>query len=184
MSKPNEYSGMEKLAIIQEYQDGFGTLKGITKKYNISKFTFKKWRRRFELYGLEGLEIRTKNQSYSDILKLQAVTDYLSGHLSQDAIVEKYHIASRTQLQRWIQKYNGHSELKSYHGGTIAMMKGRKTTFQERLDIVNFCMAHQRDYLKTMEQFQVSYQQVYQWVKKLEQGGAEALHDRRGRKKV
>ncbi|MCM1989281.1 helix-turn-helix domain-containing protein [Oceanirhabdus seepicola] len=33
-------------------------------------------------------------------------------------------------------------------------------------------------------QYQVSYQQVYQWVKKYESGGEDALKDRRGRNKV
>ncbi|WP_373460097.1 helix-turn-helix domain-containing protein [Paenibacillus sp. V4I7] len=45
-------------------------------------------------------------------------------------------------------------------------------------------MAHQHNYQKTAGQFQVSYQQVYQWVKKFETGGHEALKDGRGRKKA
>ena len=36
---------------------------------------------------------------------------------------------------------------------------------------------------KTAETYEVSYQQVYQWVKKYENGGEEALKDKRGRKK-
>ncbi|WFA19040.1 helix-turn-helix domain-containing protein [Paenibacillus mucilaginosus] len=53
-----------------------------------------------------------------------------------------------------------------------------------RIDIVHYCLAHQHDYHKTAGQFQVSYQQVYQWVKKFEAGGADALKDGRGRKKA
>lgn len=34
------------------------------------------------------------------------------------------------------------------------------------------------------ETYGVSYQQVYQWVKRYEDGGDEALKDRRGRKKT
>ncbi|WP_412679653.1 helix-turn-helix domain-containing protein [Brevibacillus choshinensis] len=37
--------------------------------------------------------------------------------------------------------------------------------------------------MKTASHYQVSYQQVYQWVKKYEDGGQDALLDRRGRKK-
>jgi len=36
----------------------------------------------------------------------------------------------------------------------------------------------------TARHFQVSYQQVYQWVKKFEDGGQDALMDGRGRKKA
>jgi len=43
----------------------------------------RKWRRRYEVYGYEGLEIQIHNRSYSAELKLQAVKDYLYGGLSQ-----------------------------------------------------------------------------------------------------
>ncbi|WP_213509407.1 helix-turn-helix domain-containing protein, partial [Paenibacillus faecis] len=36
---------------------------------------------------------------------------------------------------------------------------------------------------KTAKQFQVSYQQVYGWVRKYEVGGQDALQDGRGRTK-
>ena len=183
MGKINEYTGLEKLEILQEYEDGKGTLKGIAKKYNIHKNTFKLWRRKYKLFGMAGLEIQQHHQHYSAELKRHSVEDYLSGQFSQYEILEKYKLRSRSQLQRWIAKYNCHSTLKSSHGGQIAMTKGRTTTYQERIDIVNFCIAYQRDYRKTMEKFQVSYQQVYQWVQKFQKGGVDALQDRRGQKK-
>ncbi|TCS82460.1 helix-turn-helix protein [Tepidibacillus fermentans] len=40
-----------------------------------------------------------------------------------------------------------------------------------------------RELKDTSETYKISYQQVYQWVKKYEDGGEEALRDRRGRKK-
>nr|WP_279591716.1 helix-turn-helix domain-containing protein [Paenibacillus sp. F411] len=64
------------------------------------------------------------------------------------------------------------------------MTKGRSTTWQERIEIVLYCLANQHDYHKTAEQHKVSYQQVYQWVKKFEDGGEDALKDRRGKKKT
>lgn len=106
------------------------------------------------------------------------------GELSQYQVIDKYKIASRTQLSNWVKKYNGHSSLQTYGGGTKAMTKGRSTTWEERIDIVLYCLAHHHDYRKTADQYQVSYQQVYQWVKKYEAGGQDALQDGRGRKKV
>ncbi|MDQ0161113.1 helix-turn-helix domain-containing protein [Aeribacillus alveayuensis] len=63
------------------------------------------------------------------------------------------------------------------------MTKGRKTTWNERIQIVLDCLGNGKDYKKTAETYEVSYQQVYQWVKKYENGGEEALKDKRGRKK-
>lgn len=183
MSK-REHTASEKFAIIQQIENGQMSVKGAVSAYDISKSTLAKWRRRYRIYGYEGLEIRTHNRSYSVELKLQAVQEYLSGAYSQYEVIDNYKIASRNQLSRWVDKYNGHSSLKSYTGGTTVMTKGRATTWQERIDIVLYCLAHKQDYRKAAEQFRVSYQQIYGWVKKYEEGGQEALQDGRGRSKA
>jgi transposase len=64
------------------------------------------------------------------------------------------------------------------------MTKGRSTSWKERIDIVLYCLAHNRNYRSTSEKYQVSYNQVYQWVKKYETGGEDALKDGRGRTKA
>lgn len=64
------------------------------------------------------------------------------------------------------------------------MTKGRVTTWQERINIVLYCLSNREDYAKTASHFHVSYQQVYSWVKKYEAGGEEALRDGRGRTKA
>lgn len=43
--------------------------------------------------------------------------------------------------------------------------------------------ANQRDYQRVAEVYKVSYQQVYQWVKKYKNIGIEALYDKRRRTK-
>lgn len=185
MAKKNQYSAVEKLVIIQELETGQDPLIDVAQRYGISAWTLKKWRHQYELNGYEGLEPRTTKGYYSEEVKLQAVLDYLSGYGSQYEIIDKYKIASRTQLQNWISKYNGHSSLKSReHGGTRAMTKGRSTDWKERIDIVLYCLSQNHNYQATAEKFQVSYQQVYQWVKKYEAGKEDALKDGRGRKKA
>lgn len=184
MSKLNGVNGKEKLAILEELKAGRVTMRGVAYKYNIGLSTLKEWRRRYEAYGIDGLEIRTENQSYSTELKLQAVQDYLSGKYSQNEIIIKHRIASRTQLRAWIKKYNSHSGLRPYkNGGVAAMTKGRTTTWQERIDIVLYCLSQNRNYHKAAEKHQVSYQQIYQWVKKYDEGAEDALQDRRGKNK-
>lgn len=63
------------------------------------------------------------------------------------------------------------------------MTKGRTTTYNERIDIVKYCIEHQSNYAQTANEFQVSYQQVYSWTTKYLKNGVEALQDRRGKKK-
>ncbi len=63
------------------------------------------------------------------------------------------------------------------------MNKGRKTTLEERTEIVAFCIANGKDYGLTAEKYGVSYQQVYSWVHKYEAKGTDGLTDRRGKAK-
>jgi transposase len=62
-------------------------------------------------------------------------------------------------------------------------MKGRKTTLEERVEVVKYLIETEIDYHKTSIKFKVSYQQVYQWYQKYLLKGVEGLIDRRGIKK-
>lgn len=59
-----------------------------------------------------------------------------------------------------------------------------KTTQEERKEIVEYCVSHGRDYKNTAAHFDVSYSQVYNWVKKYVADGDAGLADRRGRHKT
>ena len=126
-----------------------------------------------------------KLRKYSPELKQQAVQDYLTGKGSLRQICRQYEIKDKWQLRNWISCYNGHKEFKvrSSARGEIYMTKGRKTTQEERSQIVAFCIEHGKDYALTVETYQVSYQQIYSWVRKYEASGVEGLVDRRGKTK-
>ena len=110
--------------------------------------------------------------------------DYLSGKGSYSTICQKYQIRSSAQLRNWIMKYNGHEELKaSGTGGTLIMTKGRKTTFDERIEIVQYCISHTHNYAETAEKFNISYQQARNYTLKYEKNGVEGLRDKRGKRK-
>ena len=63
------------------------------------------------------------------------------------------------------------------------MTKGRKATYEERVEIVKYCIEHEMDYAQTAEKYQVSYQQIYQWTRKYQSNGVEGLIDKRGKRK-
>jgi len=148
VSSKKQYSATEKLLILREIETSQTTLVEIARKYDLHRCTLSNWRHRYNLYGYKGLELRTHHKTYSADLKIQAVQEYLSGNGSQRQIIDKHKISSRTQLMRWIQKYNNHSSFKSNEGGgTPAMIKGRHTTWQERIDIVLYCLS--RNFLPT-----------------------------------
>lgn len=125
------------------------------------------------------------NRKYSAELKLTVVQEYLSGKGSLRELAKKHQIGDKSRIREWIQCYNGHKECKrpSVARGALYMTKGKKTTQQERAEIVAFCLEHGKDYLLTVEQFGVSYQQIYSWVRKYEEKGIDGLADGRGRTK-
>lgn len=126
-----------------------------------------------------------KNKKYSIELKMQAVEEYNNGTVSMRNIRKKYGISNHSILIDWIKWYNGHKEIKKHNSakGEIYMTKGRKTTQEERAEIVAFCIEHNKDYGLTVETYKVSYQQIYAWVRKYEEGGVDKLKDNRGRTK-
>ena len=60
----------------------------------------------------------------------------------------------------------------------------RNTTIKERKEIVEYCIDHNRDYKGTASIYDVSYSQVYSWVKKYDTKGEEGLTDKRGQRKA
>ena len=151
--------------------------------FDVSLASVQQWIRNYESMGVNAFTLKG-NKKYSKELKQQAVLDYLAGHGSQNDICKKYGIRSKGKLQTWIKKYNGHEELKSSGtGGSIIMTKGRKTTFEERVEIVQYCIAHNHNYAETAENHRVSYQQARSYTIKYESGGVEALRDKRGKRK-
>ena len=126
-----------------------------------------------------------KNKKYSPELKIAAVKSYLAGEGSLIQTCKKFGILRHKQLQDWIMWYNGHKDIKWCNSakGEIYKTKGRKTTQEERAKIVAFCIEHNYDYGLTVETHKVSYQQIYAWVRKYEEGGVDKLKDNRGRTK-
>ena len=126
-----------------------------------------------------------KPKKYSPEIKMRAIEDYKSGKGSLRVICKKYGIKDHKTLREWILCYNGQKifRKRSSARGEIYMTKGRKTTQEERTQIVAFCIEHGKDYVLTMETYQVSYQQVYSWVRKYEASGVNGLVDRRGKSK-
>ena len=63
------------------------------------------------------------------------------------------------------------------------MTKGRKTTFDERVEIVQYCIANAHNYQETADKYNISYQQARNYTVKYEADGVEAIKDGRGKRK-
>lgn len=184
MSHKAKVSGPEKIAAIEKYLSGEDSLYHLAALLDVTHQSITQWLQTYQSFGPNGLLNASKNISYPVELKKTAVEDYLAGGGSHMEICKRYGIKSTNQLRNWILKYNSHEKLKtSGTGGTQIMTKGRATTYDEKVEIVKFCIEHQNNYAETAQEFQVSYQQVYSWMNKYLKDGVGALQDKRGRRK-
>lgn len=184
MAFKHKYSYAQKEKIIIEYLNNNYGFRESCRIYGMSQGALKGWIRLYNAFGFEGLRTSSQSNRYSSVLKQAAVNDYLNGKYTAPEILKKYKIRSETQLRRWIKKYNGHEELKSLGTGEDTIMtKGRKTTFDERVEIVKYCISHDHNYSDTAKQYHVSYQQVRNYTVKYKSGGVETLNDNLGKRK-
>ena len=185
MPKKRKLTDEERISAVTAYMEGKGSCNGIAKEYGIDESSLRSMIRRAKAEGIGSLRRTGHNKKYSCETKINAVNDYLSGNYTLDELCTKYKITDHSILRQWILCYNRGKDFKertrSERG--ITMNKGRKTTQEERVEIVAFCIEHGKDYGLAMEKYSVSYQQIYSWVRKYEAKGVEGLNDRRGKAK-
>ena len=167
---------------IKEYIDGKGSFDTIAEKYDISDETVRNGYIRYKENGISAFIETKHNAVYTEELKEKAVTEYLQGKGSQATIAAKNGLRSKSQLQRWIKAYNSGRRFRLRMSGGSRMKEARPTTMEERIRIAKDCIANGGNYGETALKFNVSYQQVYQWVKKYKEKGDAGLEDRRGKR--
>lgn len=184
MSRKNKLTDEQRVNAVQEYLAGNGSYGHIARKYDIAYQSLTEMVLRARTEGIDSIK-RGKNRKYSAETRNNAVLDYISGKGSQAEICSKYRIKSKSILCGWISWYNSGKDFKEHSRSErgVTMKKGRKTTLEERAEIVAFCIANGKDYGLAAEKYGVSYQQVYSWVHKYEAKGTDGLTDRRGKTK-
>ncbi len=181
MSRKSKIDPVEKVKIVERCLDNEIGITQAGKELGIDPKSIQAWIRLYKAEGPTGLLNQPKNHIYSKELKLSAINDYLNGNGSLNDICLKYNIRSRKQLRDWIKVYNSGGTLKMSTGGAH-MKKARTTMPEERLKIVNECLANDKNYGAMALKYDCSYQQVRNWVNRYEEMGRNGLEDRRGRR--
>ena len=188
----SKYSAKLKIAACEEYLSGEFSNKEICEKYGIHfnekrhDSELSKWLKMYMKNGEAAFIHKKGNDTYSASFKEKVVQDYLEGKGSFAEITVKYNIRGNDTVRRWVLLYNANKELKDYCPNREVYMADarRKTSMEERKEIVKYCIEHGRDYKGTANIYDVSYNQVYSWVKKYDSNGEDGLKDRRGQHKT
>ena len=154
------------------------------RQLNVSRGIIRGWVYRYRETGELAFLDTAKNNVYSDELRLKAVCSYLNGEGSLREVAARYGLRSNAQLRAWIKMYNDGEDFSRKMSGGSRMKTSRATTKEERIQIVSECIANGCNYGEYAIKYNVSYQQVYGWVKRFKKLGEAGLEDRRGRRKA
>ena len=157
-----KFNAEEKIAIIKAYKAGEVTYSQLKEVYGMNPNEIYRWISKYEIHGEAAFQRGEGNARYSKEFKLHCVKEYLSGESSLDNIIAKYNISAKWVLQQWIMRYNANKELKDY---------------DPKREVY-------KDYKGTAVLYDVSYGQVYTWVRKYLASGESGLEDGRGHRKA
>ena len=182
MSHRQKVTPDEKISLIKRHLKGEISQAQAIEIAGIAGASFRLWIKRYEAEGSTAFIPTENNRVYNVELKRQAVKDYLSGSISLLEACKKYNIRSPFQLRSWIKVYNCGKDFTRKMSGGSRMTKTRNTTLEERIQIAKECLEVECNYGEIAEKYDVSYQQVYTWVKKYRELGEAGLEDRRGKR--
>lgn len=185
MGRRHKLSEKEKVTICEQYLSGKKSKIQLASENEIPVETVRRWVNQYQELGSSIFHKKAHNKKYTKEFKQEVVEAYLAGEGTPEHLANKYNIPSKSTVQKWIIKYNNLEELRDYNPKPEVYMKdrSRKTTYEERIEIVNYCLEHGKNYKDAAELFNVSYTQVYQWVNKNKEDGKEGLKDKRGKRK-
>lgn len=183
MSRYSNFNKEIKIAACQAYETGKGSYQSIANGIGADRQSVCEWYSAYMHHGSEAFNSSNRNASYSVEYKENIVDKYLSGVYSTMELSGKYNI-SHSMVKRWINRYNNGIAFKDYNPkGEVYTMKSRKTTVEERLEIVKWVIKNDMNYKDAADKYAVRYAAIYQWVQKyLEDGKDELQYKKRGPK--
>jgi len=175
MSRKPKFDKKIKVQACEDYHIGKNSIANLAKEIGCSQGVLRRWYSRYITHGSNVFDCSPKNTSYDAEFKTSVVKSYLSGEYSMAGLSAKHNI-SFAVVQRWIKKYNNGIDLKSYDPkGDVYTMKARKTTFEERLEIVEWVISNDMNYKEAAIRYATNYALVYKWTKSYLKDGEQSL---------
>lgn len=167
-----------KIAACKKYLKCNGSYTSIGKGIGVADIIIKRWVLAYKSFGEVAFDEKESNTKYTLDFKLSIINKCKGNSINDIASMNGI---SPSVVRNWIKKYN-EGEVKEYTPcPEVYSMKSRKTTFEERIQIVKWVLDNNNDYKGAASQYAVPYSLVYQWTKKYLEKGKDALKDSRGR---
>lgn len=161
-----KFSAEKKVEIVQAFKSGEVKHSQLREVYGMNPGQIYVWIKIYEMYGIEGFNRKPRTTAYTKEFKTMCAEEYLRGEESTTNIALKYGVSSGCMISEWASQYRRGEELKPYNPKEHVYVRAkRKTTLAERNAIADDCIAHGLNYKETADLYDVSYDQVYGWVK-------------------
>ena len=187
MGRKAKYTKEQKVQACEDYLNKRKSAEQIRIELNMAEYgaiLVRKWVKSYRVNGHSIFDHKSTNNKYSKEFKEMVVQEYLQGHGSSMDLAAKYGIPKCNTILIWVKKYNSHRELKGYDSKPeVYMADTLKVSKEKKIEIIKYCIDHNHDYKGTAEFYGGNYAQIYNWIKKYESNGEDALEDRRGKRK-
>lgn len=183
MGRKPKYSIEIKIQSCKDYEEGNLSFRNIALKIGANEEVVRRWYLKYKEHGPSVFETLSSNCSYNREFKLLVIEEYTASKYSLADLGAKYNISAGV-ISGWVNKWYNGMEIKDYDPkGDVYTMKSRKTTFEERLEIVKCVIENDMNYKYAAERYSITYALVYKWAKAYIDKGPEALrYQKRGPK--
>lgn len=180
MDKRRKFTKEEKIAIVKKYLKGSIGCTSLAREVGCAKSKVLYWSYGYKEHGSKFFREDSKQRSYSKEFKIQAVNNYFTNGSTRKAAA-KAGISERVLLN-WIKAYNDGTLEESNPMSEVYHMKGRRTTFEERKEIVHYCLERDKNYKETAKTYSLPYSRVYTIVNAYIKFGEEGIMDAKAKK--
>ena len=182
MDRRRKYTKEEKIAIAKKYLEGSMSSYSLAREVGADNRQILRWSYGYKEHGEYYFRDKANHKSYTKEYKQEAVEWYFK-HGSQEKTAAKFAIG-KSVLQCWIKAYKDGTLKDRIPMPEVYAMKGRRTTFEERKEIVHYCLSHDKNYKETAKVYSLPYSRVFNMVKKYEQYGEEGIMDAKTKKSL
>ena len=159
-------SYLNKLEAVQTVLNNQASISAVSKDFSAAQSSLRDWIRKYKKWGVNRIRPYKIVGNYPPQIKHDAVIDVVKNGLLISEVLQKYDISDRLVLRNWIRLYNERKQWKPKRLGLSSIKSGRSTSFTERIEIGEYTLKHGRDYQAAIQKYGISYQQIYNWLKR------------------
>ena len=135
--------------------DGKGGFKALAKLHGIkSHENIRTWVNNYKIYGVDGLKVKRKNNSYSFDFKANVVKLYLTGEMSYQDLANQFKINNPALITTWVGNFRkyGLEGLKPKKRGRPSKMSTKKNKNPKEQSVKKEYTPEEIDRIKQLEE--------------------------------